>query len=58
MNLPAKLKFVALCAYNCSVLIILIILVGAYFVDVYKLYLKLQTLQPRKLMDEVVFAIY
>ena len=34
-----------------SVLIIVIILVGAYFVDVYKLYL-------RKLMDEVVLAIY
>ena len=34
MDLPAKLKLVALCAYNYSVLINVIILVGAYFVDV------------------------
>ena len=38
MNLPAKLKLVALCAYNNTALISVIAFKGAYFVDVYKLY--------------------
>ena len=36
---PRQIKLVALCAYNYSALIIVIILLGACFLDVYKLYL-------------------
>jgi len=39
INLPTKLKLIALCTYNCDVLILANILVGACFVNAYKQYL-------------------